>query len=175
MTEERTNIRGWRRRRNRRKRGEMIRGRRRNRTRKKKEIIMRERTRINSLQFVLLCNPSAGDKHSDTDYGPNSEVLTRMWVELWGHAGKTSCFQNVGQYFNRQCKHFVRKSHCKQTIVTGLQSCCAVLPNICLLLAARHKWKRACAVEIGLYLLCWLCGWPLGFLLRSYVDTFKLL
>jgi hypothetical protein len=85
--------------------------------------------------------------------GPNSEVLTRMWVGLWGHAGKTSCFQNVGQYFNRQCKHLVRKSHCKQTVVTGLQRCCAVLPNIFVVLAARQGEERACTVEIGIYLL----------------------
>jgi len=55
ITEERTNRKyrtGWRRRRKRRKRGEVIRGRRINRTRKK-EITMRERTRINILYFVL--------------------------------------------------------------------------------------------------------------------------
>lgn len=56
MTEGKTNRkyrRGWRRRRKRRKRGEKIRGRRINMTRKK-EMIMKERTRINSVHFVLL-------------------------------------------------------------------------------------------------------------------------
>jgi len=150
MTEE-TNRKyrsGWRTRRKRRKREEMIRGRRINMTRKK-EMMMKERTRVNSLYFVLLWNPSVGDKQSDRHNGPNSEVLTRMWVELWGHAGKPSCFQNVGQYFNRQCKHFVRKSHCKQTIVTGLQRCCAVLPNICLLLAARQYGSGRVQLKSG--------------------------
>jgi hypothetical protein len=83
MTEEITNRKYGRgcRRRKRRKRGEMIRRRRINRKRKK-EIIIRERRRINILYFVLQRNPSACDKQSGTDYGPNSEVLTRMWVEL---------------------------------------------------------------------------------------------
>jgi len=47
--------RGWRRRRTRRKSGEMIRGRRINRTRKQ-EMMMKEMTKVNSPHFVLLWN-----------------------------------------------------------------------------------------------------------------------